>query len=85
MLGCHNGACNPYALIKDLDYAMTMEVHPFDIRESKEIPYVVAHIAFLLGQGPGPNQDLVTYAESLVSAREHLRIGTEQINKESRS
>jgi len=65
MLGCHNGACNPYALIKDLEYAMISEIDPFTIRQSKEVAYIIGHIAFLLGQGLGPNPDLITYANEV--------------------
>ena len=71
MLGCHNGACNPWALLKDLVAAMNHELTPFTIRQSKEVAYIVGHIAFLLGQGLGPNPDLITYANEIAMKQQN--------------
>jgi hypothetical protein len=76
MLSCHNGACNPYALINALSKAMSEESSPGNIRSNKYIMYIVAHIAFLLGQGIGPNPYLIDYA-TLVN-EETLFIRTQQ-------
>jgi hypothetical protein len=58
-VGCHNGACNVKALINDLAKGMSEEF-PYAgdrMKEDPRIKYIVAHIAFLLGQAAGPDDD----------------------------
>lgn len=54
MEGCHNGACNTYALINELSEAIKEELQPGEVLENIQVKYIFMHIAFLLAETGGP-------------------------------
>jgi len=51
-MGCDQGACNVVALLKALAEALP-ELEPFEAQHHPAVRYIIAHLAFLLGEhGP---------------------------------
>jgi hypothetical protein len=55
---CHNGACNPRAVLVSLGDAIR-EAGLVNIKDNLDVKYVVGHVSFLLGESLGPSQQVV--------------------------
>jgi hypothetical protein len=54
--GCHDGACNIYALIREFGEAIT-ELPVHDVQHHCAVQYIIGHISFLLGESIGPSSE----------------------------
>jgi hypothetical protein len=68
-IGCHNGACNPRALLNDLVKGIEIELSHADgiykMKRDPRVEYIVAHIAFLFGQAIGPDHKTFEHVKNM--------------------
>lgn len=57
-VACHNGACNPRAILVDLGKRI-VEDSVASIHDNLDIKYIIGQVSFLLGESLGPTEKTV--------------------------
>lgn len=52
---CHNGACNPLAIINSLASGI-QGMRQDEVRKSVQVKYIIGQLSFLLGESIGPSE-----------------------------
>lgn len=66
---CHQGACNPLALIHALSVSIK-DMSQLEVRNNTCVKYILGHILFLCGVGLGPDEQTMTEFINLMNTHD---------------